>query len=131
GMRAVLDEPGETRGTLHRLAEFQVTLFREHANFGRGYLRATGVTLGELITKIDQAGGANYTGTGSLRWKHMRARQAEGELRDGDPEVLAMLFTGLLSAYQSTDPLVVGNDSAGERMPLTELHEIVDSAFGA
>jgi AcrR family transcriptional regulator len=130
GMRAVLDEPGAARATLHRLAEFQVTFFREHANFGRLYLRATGVTLGELITKIDQAVGDNYTEAMTLQAKLFRAGQESGELREGDPEVLAMLFTGLLSAYQATDPLVVGSDDAGERMPLTELHEIIDGAFG-
>jgi hypothetical protein len=53
-------------------------------------------------------------------------------LRDGDPEVLAMLFSGLLSAYQSSDPLVMHASAANdahERMPLSELHDILESAF--
>ena len=58
-----------------------------------------------------------------------RDGQDAGELREGDPEVLAMLFSGLLSAYQSTDPTVVTAADATERMTVAELHEIIDGAF--
>ena len=62
------------------------------------------MTLGELVSKIDQAVVENYTEAMNLQTKLFRDGQDAGELRDGDPEVLAMLFSGLLSAYQSTDP---------------------------
>jgi AcrR family transcriptional regulator len=55
GMRGALEQPGTPRELLHRLADFQVQFFRDNANFGRLYLRASGVTLGELVSKIDQA----------------------------------------------------------------------------
>ena len=55
--------------------------------------------------------------------------QEAGEMRDGDPVVLARLFTGLIFAYQSLDPAVVSDDATGERLSLTALHEIVDGAF--
>ena len=76
------------------------------------------MTLGELISKIDQAVVENYTEAMNLQTKLFRAGQDAGELRDGDPEVLAMLFSGVLSAYQSTDPTVVTAADATERMTL-------------
>ncbi len=123
GMRAVLAEPGSPREALHRLADYQVQFFRQHANFGRLYLRGSGATLGELITKTDQAVVENYTEAMNLQTKLFRDGQDAGELRDGDPEVLAMLFSGLVAAYQSTD-------ISDERMTLAELHEILDGTFG-
>ena len=61
-----------------------------------------------------------------------RRGQAAGTLRDGDTAVLAVLFTGLVAAYQSTDPAVVADPpSADERLPLVGLHDIVDRAFAA
>jgi AcrR family transcriptional regulator len=131
GMRGALEQPGTPRELLHRLAEFQVQFFRDNANFGRLYLRASGVTLGELVSKIDQAVVENYTEAMNLQSKLFRAGQDAGELREGDPEVLAMLFSGLLSAYQSMDPLVSGTTTGSERMPMPELHDILDATFGA
>jgi TetR/AcrR family transcriptional regulator len=131
GMRTVLQDPGSPRAALHRLADFQVGFFREHANFGRLYLRASGVTLGELVSKIDQAVVENYTEAMNLQTKLFREGQDAGVVRDGDAEVLAVLFSGLLSGYQSTDPTVVsGSNTTAERMPLAQLHQILDGAFG-
>lgn len=128
GMRASFDEGGAPRAVLHRVVDHQVTFFRGHANFGRLFLRASGATLGDLESTVDRAVGENYVEAMNLQAKLFRSGQEAGELRDGDPEVLARLLSGLVSAYQSTDPLVVG-DGRAERMTLAELHEIVDGAF--
>jgi AcrR family transcriptional regulator len=130
GMREVLADGEAPLAKLHRLADFQVGFFREHANFGRLYLRASGVTLGDLVSKIDKAVVDNFTEAMNLQAKLFRAGQDAGQLREGDPEVLATLFSGLLSAYQSSDPLVTGSRATGERMPLAQLHEVLDGAFG-
>jgi AcrR family transcriptional regulator len=130
GMRTVLAEPGSPRAALHRLADFQVAFFREHASFGRLFLRSSGVTLGALETKIDTSTVENYTEAMNLQAKLFRDGQDAGELREGDPDVLGRLFSGLVSAYQAADPLVVGNGAAAsEAMPVEELHEILDAAF--
>jgi len=55
--------------------------------------------------------------------------QALGEFREGDPAVLARLFSGLVSAYQAADPAVVSDAAEGERLPLDDLHEIMSGAF--
>jgi AcrR family transcriptional regulator len=130
GMRAVLAAGESPRRLLHDLADFQVSFFREHANFGRLFLRASGVNRVDLEDAFDGAVSDNYTEAMALQAKLFRAGQDAGELRDGDPEVLAMLFSGLVSAYQSADPAVATGAPAGtERMPLAELHEILDAAF--
>jgi hypothetical protein len=58
-----------------------------------------------------------------------RRGQKAGLLRDGDPVVLARLFTGLIYSYQSLDPAVVSDDDTSERLSLDALHEIIDGAF--
>jgi TetR/AcrR family transcriptional regulator len=132
GMRQVLEgaDPPQTR--LHALADFQVGFFREHANFGRLFLRASGVTFAGLESKIDKTVADNYVEAMYLQAKLFREGQDSGALRAGDPEVLAMLFSGIVAAYQSSDPVVVRDARPGtERMPLEELHEILDGAFAA
>jgi AcrR family transcriptional regulator len=132
GMREVLADPGSPRDVMHRLAEYQVTFFREHANFGKLFLRTNGLTLGDLDSKVDRTALENVTEAMNLQAKLFRDGQDAGELRAGDPEVLARLFSGLVSAYQAADPLVVGSgELPTEAMPLTELHEILDGAFSA
>lgn len=133
GMREVLAAGGEPRARLHRLADYQVRFFREHPSFGKLFLRSSGVTIGDLDSKIDRGALDNYTEAMALEAKLFREGQEIGELRDGDPEVLAMLFSGIVSAYQASDPHVVGGDGvpADERMPIAQLHEVLDGAFGA
>ena len=56
--------------------------------------------------------------------------QEAGELRDGDPQVLARLLSGLVAAYQSLDPAVMADDpDPVERLPLADLHDMVARAF--
>jgi AcrR family transcriptional regulator len=130
GMRAVLTEPGPSGDTMHRLADYQVGFFREHANFGKLFLRTNGVTLGDLDSKVDRTALENVSEAMNLQAKMFRTGQDAGELREGDPDVLARLFSGLVSAYQAADPLVVGSgELSSEAMPLDELHEILDGAF--
>ena len=118
-----------------RLADFQVGFFREHASFGKLFLRTNGVTLGDLDSKVDRTALENVTEAMDLQAKLFRAGQDAGELRDGDPDVLARLFSGIVSAFQASDPLVVGAGESPttdtERMSLDELHEILDGAFAA
>jgi AcrR family transcriptional regulator len=133
GMRTVLAPPGDPRDRMHRLADFQVRFFRDHPSFGTLFLRSSGFTVGELDSKMDRITVDNYTEAMILQAKLFRDGQEAGELREGDPEVLAMLFSGIVSSYQASDPLVTGEHRgpADERMTLTELHEILDGAFGS
>ena len=131
GMRSLLAVARKPMEQLLELADFQIGFFREHANFGRLFLRASGVTLGDLESKIDHVVADNYDEAMALQAKLFREGQESAEIRDGDINVLAAMFSGLVSAYQSTDPAVVGNGAVGdEAMSLDEFHEILDGAFG-
>lgn len=132
GMRAVLAGGGRAADLLRRLATYQVEFFREHTNFGRLFLRASGVTLGDLESKIDRAVADNYVEAMTLQSKLFRQGQDSGELRDGDADVLARMFSGLVSSYQATDPVVASGAALGtEPMPLPEFLEVVAAAFRA
>lgn len=130
GMRALLTEAAEPLEKLHRLAEYEIDFFRQHVNFGRLFLRSTGVTLGDVESKIDQAVAENFTEAMTLQAKLFRDGQEAGALRDGDPEVMAFLFSGLVSAYQTVDPVVAtGGGTDEERMAVAEFLAIIDGAF--
>ena len=45
--------------------------------------------------------------------------------------MLGRLLSGLVAAFQSTDPAVVAGPTSDERLPLAAFHEVVDGAFGA
>jgi TetR/AcrR family transcriptional regulator len=131
GMRAALSSSKSPREQLHELADFEIEFFRRYPDFGRLFLRETGIS--QLRTDpADETGRRRYVEAMELEADLFRRGQAAGELRDGDPEVLAELFSGLVSAYQSRDPVVADGATPGtERMPLAELHVILDAAFAS
>lgn len=130
GMRALLTSDATPSEQLHDLAEFQVEFFRRHPRFGRLFLRASGPTQLLLAPNPDEAARARFAEAMALESDLFRRGQAAGELRDGDPEVLAQLFSGVVSAYQSCDPAVVDGAAPGtERFALADLHALLDGAF--
>lgn len=132
GMRRVVAQPGSPVDLLHALADYEISFFREHATYGLLFLRTYGVTLGDLESKVDQAVADNLAEAMAIQTKVFSAGQEAGEIRDGDPAVLARLFSGLVSGFQSTDPVVLtGDPDAPEHMTLADFHEILDGAFGA
>jgi TetR/AcrR family transcriptional regulator len=130
--QVVVDSPDDqdALARLHGLIDFQVGFFRAHPAFGRLYLRFSGTA--------DAVHGVTVDPTVQLRFDEAMRMQAElftegqraGIFRDGDPAVLSRMFSGLVHAYQSLDPAVMSQDpAAGERLPVTTLHEIVEAAF--
>jgi TetR/AcrR family transcriptional regulator len=115
---------------LHRLVDFQVGFFRSHPAFGRLYLRFTGTA--------DAAHGVTVDPSVQLRFDEAMRMQADlfaegqraGVFREGDPAVLSRIFSGVVHGYQSLDPAVMSSDpTAGERLSIQSLHEIVEGAF--
>jgi AcrR family transcriptional regulator len=123
-LRATLaDEHGTPLERLHRLIEFQVRWFRDHPHFGRLYLRHPDRDMDATIE-------ANYEEAMHLEAELIRSGQADGTFRAGDPEALARLFSGLMGAFQSLDPLVMSDDPhPEERFSLDELHDLVEATF--
>ena len=130
GMHEILDDGGDPVDQLHRLVDFEVGFFRQHPRFGRLYLRYSSATMLNADREIDLVMQDRYQEAMALQ-AHLFARgQAGGVLRDGDPEVLARLFSGVISAYQALDPAVVSDDAdAPERLGLDGLHALVADAF--
>jgi TetR/AcrR family transcriptional regulator len=130
GMHEILDDGGDPVDQLHRLVDFEVGFFRQHPRFGRLYLRYSSATMLSADREIDLVMQDRYQEAMALQ-AHLFARgQAAGVLRDGDPEVLARLFSGVISAYQALDPAVVSDDpGAPERLGLDGLHALVADAF--
>jgi AcrR family transcriptional regulator len=129
GMRAALGSDRSPRERMHDLADFQVAFFRDHAAFARLFLRTAGPVIGPLGATEGTVAG-NYTEAMDLQADLFRSGTAGGELRAGDPEVLASMFSGLIAAYQSSDPGVTdASTGADHRMPVDELHAILDAAF--
>ena len=127
GMEAAATAGDDPVAQLHALVEFEVDFFRQHPHFGRLYLRSFP---GDVLDSSPELA-ENFARAMAVQAGIFRRGQAAGVLRDGDPEVLARLFSGLVGGFQSTDPAVVAEPMAAERLPLAALHEVVDGAFGA
>jgi AcrR family transcriptional regulator len=129
GMQAAAEEGDDPVAQLHALVDYEVGFFRRHPHFGRLYLRTSSSSLPGVELPPSRTLAANFQRAMDIQAGIFGRGQAAGVLRAGDPHVLGRLFTGLVAAYQSTDPAVVSDDPT-ERLPLTDLHEIVDRAFG-
>jgi AcrR family transcriptional regulator len=80
--------------------------------------------------EIDLAVSERYDESMRLHAAFIERGQLAGVFRRGDPEVLARLLSAMIAAYQSLDPSVIADESdAGERLPLAELHEIIEDAL--
>jgi TetR/AcrR family transcriptional regulator len=130
-LRGVLRDEGTPTEQLHRLVDFEVGFFREHPRFGRLYLRYSSATMLSSDRAIDAVMAERYEESMRLQAELFARGQRAGELRRGDPQVLARLFSGIISAYQALDPAVVSDPSAGERFPLDDLHDLVERTFRA
>ncbi len=130
-IHAILDDTAiDPVEQLHQLIDFEIGFFRTNPRFGRLYLRYSNATMLSADREIDVVMRERYEEAMRLQAELMRRGQRAGAFRGGDPEVLARLFSGLVSAYQALDPAVVSDEpDAGERLSLTELHDIVESTF--
>jgi hypothetical protein len=129
-MGELLTGDSEPIEQLHQLAEYQIKFFRQHPAFGRLFLRASGPTKLLLEPDRDEASRARFSEAMSLEAALFERGQAAGQLRAGDPQVLAHLFSGVIASYQACDPVVVDGAPAGtERFELRDLHALLDDAF--
>lgn len=130
GSAEVLRGEGPALSQLHGLVDFQIGFFRAHPHFGRLYLRSSSAILLSEDRQVDTAIAERYESTMAQQADLFGRGQRSGEFCAGDPEVLARLFSGLISAYQALDPAVMSDETgASERLALTELHRLVGRAF--
>jgi TetR/AcrR family transcriptional regulator len=130
-MHAILDDAAaDPIEQLHALVDFQVGFFRQHPRFARLYLRYSNATMLSTEREIDLLMRERYEEAMRLQAALVRRGQMLAVFRPGDPDVLARVFSGIVSAYQALDPAVVSDEAdAAERLPLAQLHDIVAAAF--
>lgn len=130
-LREVLDPDGGTPlEQLDRLVDFEVDFFRSRRHFGRLFLSHSSAAMLSTEREIDAVMVTNFDESMRLQADLFRRGQAAGVFRPGDPEVLARLFSGIVSSYQALDPAVVSDDpDPGERFALAELRALVRAAF--
>lgn len=129
-LRAVLDPDGDPRQQLRALVEFEVGFFRRHRHFGRLYLKNANAALLPTDKAADVTMAANFEEAMGLQAGLFRRGQTTGVFREGDPAVLARLFSGIISSYQALDPLVISDEPRPtERFSLEELHAVIEAAF--
>jgi TetR/AcrR family transcriptional regulator len=127
GMRIALESHRSPRQQLHDLADWQVGFFREHPDFARLVIRAGSIAppLSEPVQDGEVLD--NFRASIALQADLVERGQRAGELRDGSPAVLARLFSGLISAYQTAEL-----DAGPDVVPVISLlHDILDAAFSA
>lgn len=130
GMRQAVEAGASPLDELHALVDFEVGFFRLHPHFGRLYLRSTGSILPTAELPQSDVLTRNFELAMQIQADIFHRGQEAGQLRDGDPQVLGRLLTGLVAAYQSLDPAVVSeHPERAERLPLEALHDIIDGAF--
>jgi len=132
-LRAALDpRHGRALDQLHRLVDVQVGFFREFPRFGRLYLRYANATTMWVERSIDPELTASYREWQALEADTFARGQGAGEIRAGEPSVLARLLTGIVASYQASDPAVLSDDpDPGEAFPLADLHDLIEMAFRA
>lgn len=135
GMAAVVFGEGtdDALARLHRLIDFQVGFFRDRPAFGRLYLRFSGTADARHGVTVDPTVQLRFDEAMRMQSELFAEGQRAGVFRSGEPALLSRMFSGLVHAYQSLDPAIMTSpsDAPGHRLPTTDLHEIVESAFGA
>lgn len=127
-MDALVASSADGLGALQRLADLQIEFFRRHPNFGRVWLRWGGGARWGLAPSSLAGMGADIDRAMATQAGMIARGQAAGELRAGDPDVLAHILSGIIQSYQATDPASVGEGGV-ERLTLADLHKIIEGAF--
>lgn len=133
-MHAACADEASPLGQLHRVADVSLAYFRERPDFYRVFQRELGGATWAMRASLNEAGYARYREVMAFEEGIVAEGIASGEVRPGDPEALAGLFSGLLQAYIAQ--WVFGLDDAGAstleaRLPPAELHALIDRAFAA
>ncbi|SEF58925.1 DNA-binding transcriptional regulator, AcrR family [Thermomonospora echinospora] len=129
GMRDVLDSGRPPRRQLLDLADWQVGFFRRFPQFGRLVLRGGAIAPPLSEPPDDSRILENFRASQQMQAELFRRGQQAGQLRAGDPMLLARMFSGLVSAFQTAELDAGQPPDGGERLPLAQLHEVLEAAF--
>ncbi|HEU0171367.1 MAG TPA: TetR/AcrR family transcriptional regulator [Acidimicrobiales bacterium] len=128
-MRDVVDG-GTPVEQLHGLVDAEVGFFREHPHFARLFLRSSNLVLprpGEEDPDDPQQ--RSFQDAMGLHAELFRQGQRSGDLCPGDPDVLARMLGGMITAFLAMDVASGGSGSAHPDAALATLHALVEDAF--
>jgi AcrR family transcriptional regulator len=128
-MRAAVDG-GTPVEQLHGLVDAEVGFFREHPHFARLFLRSSNLVLprpGEEDPDDPQQ--RSFQDAMHVHADVFRRGQRSGDLCTGDPDVLARLLGGMITAFLAIDVARGGSGSADPDASVATLHAIVEDAF--
>ncbi|MCU1392464.1 MAG: transcriptional regulator, TetR family [Ilumatobacteraceae bacterium] len=129
-IRELLGSKRKPLDQLHDLVDFEIGYFRTHPRFGRLFLKFSSATLQSSDRLADEMMMGNYDESMRLQSDLFKRGQKAKQFIAGDPTVLARLLSGLTSAYQALDPLVMSDEvDQPERMSLESFHELVTRTF--
>jgi AcrR family transcriptional regulator len=129
GMREILASEEPPRRQLLDLADWQVGFFRRYPEFGRLVLRGGAIAPPLADPPDDVQILQNFQASQQMQADLFRRGQQAGELREGDPALLARMFSGLVSAFQSTELAAETPRPAQDRLSLSGLHAVLEDAF--
>jgi AcrR family transcriptional regulator len=127
GMSNVLSSDLRPDQQLVALAEWQVSFFRAHPEFGRLVLRGGAIAAPLADPPEDSETLANFRRSMDMQANLFRRGQRAGVLRDGDPRLLARMFSGLVTAFQASE--LSEDDHRDREMPLSILTDAIRAAF--
>jgi AcrR family transcriptional regulator len=128
-MEAVVGSDETPLDQLRSLVDLEVGFFRDHRHFARMYLRSAPSSSLPPMPVYDGFK-ANFERAMELQARVFARGQQSGELRHGDPYVLARMLSGIVATFQLLDPATGSDDAVpGGGMDIGDLHEIVVGAF--
>ena len=125
-MRRILSSDLAPRQQLLELADWQVGFFRRQPHFGRLVLRGGAIAPPLAEPSDDAEVVENFKEAQRLQAELFERGQRAGDLRSGPPATLARMFSGLISAYQTTELEIGQEPMSGE-----EFHTLLRDAFTA
>jgi TetR/AcrR family transcriptional regulator len=125
GMSDVLSSGLPPHEQLIALAEWQVRFFRAHPEWARLVLRGGAIAAPLADPLEDSETLANFRKSMDMQAELFRRGQRSGVLREGDPRLLARMFSGLVTAFQATEL----SDDVGRELPLPTLTNAIRAAF--
>jgi TetR/AcrR family transcriptional regulator len=127
GMRTALASDASPRQQLHDLADWQVGFFHAHPQFARLVIRGGAIAPPLSEPEQDAEILENFRTSIALQIDLIERGQRARQIRAGSPAVLARLFSGLISAYQTAE-LEAADEPAAAPEPAL-LHDVLEAAL--
>lgn len=116
---------------LHALADAQLSYYSRHRDFYRLILRTAGPAWWSLKAELDAASDDRFERAIDIEAAVFAEGVDAGEFHDDDPEMMAVIFLGIMQAYLTQWLLSEGGQATEleERFPRSHLHAMLDRTF--